>query len=135
MTPEHFSQTSSVPISSRAQASGSRSKKDAGRNEPVTTKRAELLGRLEWFVVNGQRHAAFDRLAVPEGRNKRRHPEIFRGRSPEPNQRRVFGNDGEFLQVSLHIDLQAQLDDSAQFRSHRVSRIMETVELGVGSDV
>src|SRR5207302_4423158 len=137
MTPEHFSQTSSVPINSRAQTSGSRSKKDAGRNGSETTKGELLLVRcrVEWLVVNWQRHAAFDGFALAECGNKRCHSKIFRGGAPEPDQRWIFGDHVEFLEVSFHVDFHRQFDDPAQLRGHGVSRIMEPLELRIRAHV
>src|SRR5882672_1947953 len=72
-TPEHSSQTSSVPISSRAHVSGSRLKKDARTTlfiNPTPTlfhsDCAELSRRL---VVNRNFHTGFDRLPATERRD------------------------------------------------------------------
>src|SRR5437762_9891380 len=75
--PEHFSQISSVPMRSRAQSSGSRSKNEHGRNAPFATLR---------LVINGQRDVALYRFAVPKRRNERRHPKIFRSRALESHR-------------------------------------------------
>src|SRR5215471_6081962 len=80
-TPEHSSQISSVPISSRAQVSGSRLKKDA-RTTRFINQRLLLVfvlfrsGGSRWLVVNWNFHVGFDRFASTERRNEFRLAKI-----------------------------------------------------------
>src|SRR2546423_15673817 len=81
--PEHFSQISSVPMRSRAQSSGSRSKNEHGRNAPFATLR---------LLINGQRDVALYRFAFTKRRNERRHPQTFPSPPLAPPQRRDIKN-------------------------------------------
>src|SRR5436189_111367 len=83
--------------SSWAHTSGSRSKKEHDKNAlcataiPAPARRLVLARRR--LVVNGQGNAALDRFTVAKSGNETGHAKIFRGRSPETDQRRIFRND------------------------------------------
>src|SRR5207237_1129388 len=122
---EHFPQTSSVAMSSRAQTSGSRSKNEHGTKA--------VFGTLP-LLIHRQGDVALDRFPVAKRGDKRSHPEIFRGRAPKTDQGRIFGDHAEILQLAGRVDLHSKFYHAGELRGHGVVRIMKPLELGAAAD-
>src|SRR5437868_13959151 len=91
MRPEHFPQTSSVPMSSRAQTSGSRSKNEHGTKAVFGTLR---------LVINRQGDVALDRFPVAKRGDKRSHPKTSRAAPRKPNRGGLSGAQAETRHVA-----------------------------------